>query len=428
MDSKLKKRAVAISTLGILLLITVVLFINFPRSEKTGRKPTDINDVALDEQGNEQTEVETDSLRDFLEDEDFFDEETEKPILIDSQNAVRVTMSCNSVYKDIRIQILNSNKELVTGEKFEVIVTSPKDKSLNAVYTDGDNNGIVVISGLTPGDYEVRLNEKEGYRMPRAPIKINVTDVIAFEYISDIHLFVRQEKDINTMAEDAGNLYIGKDEDDTKSLELIKLNDGEMLGIDISSLNGEIDFTKVQAAGVQFVLIRCGYRGMTMGQLIEDAYFRQNIEDALAVGMKVGVYVTSQAVTELEAVEEASMAIKMCREYAVSYPIFIEQHSSFSENGKESRADILDPITRTALAAAFCETVENAGYRTGIMASPTWLADEVKMNALNKYYTYLAEYREKPTYEGSYVFWRYTDEAWVNGVNGRCNAVLGYYE
>ena len=78
MDSKLKKRAVAISTLGILLLITVVLFINFPRSEKTGRKPTDINDVALDEQGNEQTEVDTNSLRDFLEDEDFFDEETEK--------------------------------------------------------------------------------------------------------------------------------------------------------------------------------------------------------------------------------------------------------------------------------------------------------------------------------------------------------------
>jgi GH25 family lysozyme M1 (1,4-beta-N-acetylmuramidase) len=122
------------------------------------------------------------------------------------------------------------------------------------------------------------------------------------------------------------------------------------------------------------------------------------------------------------------MAVKLCREYAVTYPIFIEQHSSFGEDGKQSRADGLDVATRTSLAAAFCETVENSGYRTVIMATPTWLLDEVKMSALNKYYTYLAEYREKPTYEGSYVFRRYTDEAWVNGVNGRCNAVIGYYE
>lgn len=428
MDSRLKKRAVALCTLGILLLITIVLYINMSDGGKRKSGKTDKSEVAQDTGNDQSDELLADSLRDFLEDDDFFDEEKEKPILLDSQNAVRVTLSLNSVYKDIRVQILNSNKEIVSGEEFEVIVTSPKDKNLNTVYTDKDANGILVISDLTPGDYEVRLNEKKGYRMPAAPISIRVTDVIAFEYINDIHLFMRQEKDINKMAEDAGNLYIGGDADDTKSLELMKPDDGEKIGIDVSSLNGEIDFTKVQAAGIEFVLIRCGYRGMTTGNLIEDECFRQNIEDALKVGLKVGVYVESQAVTELEAVEEASMAVKLCREYAVTYPIFIEQHSSFGEDGKQSRADGLDVATRTSLAAAFCETVENSGYRTGIMATPTWLLDEVKMSALNKYYTYLAEYREKPTYEGSYVFRRYTDEAWVNGVNGRCNAVIGYYE
>ena len=178
---------------------------------------------------------------------------------------------------------------------------------------------------------------------------------------------------------------------------------------------------------MEFAYIRCGYRGMTTGELIEDAMFRRNVKDAMAVGIKVGIYISSQAITELEAVEEASMAICLAREYAVTYPVFIEMESSMGQDGRESRADGLDRDTRTAVIAAFCETMENAGYRTGVMATASWLDKEIEMRSLNKFYVYLGEYRAKPTYKGTYVFWRYTEDAWIEGISGRTAVVAGYY-
>ncbi|MDE7430450.1 MAG: hypothetical protein K2N34_00795, partial [Lachnospiraceae bacterium] len=76
-------------------------------------------------------------------------------------------------------------------------------------------------------------------------------------------------------------------------------------GIDVSKFQGEIDWNKVAASGVEFAIVRLGYRGYGTGAIVMDETAIQNIEGALGANIKVGVYFFSQAVTIQEAVEEA---------------------------------------------------------------------------------------------------------------------------
>ena len=99
-------------------------------------------------------------------------------------------------------------------------------------------------------------------------------------------------------------------------------------GIDVSSHQGNIDWASVKAAGINFAIIRVGYRGSQTGALVEDSCFKKNIQGATANGINVGVYFFTQATTEAEAVEEASMALTLCSGYNLSYPIFVD-----TENG-----------------------------------------------------------------------------------------------
>ena len=102
-------------------------------------------------------------------------------------------------------------------------------------------------------------------------------------------------------------------------------------GIDVSSHQGNIDWASVKAAGINFAIIRVGYRGSQTGALVEDSCFKKNIQGATANGINVGVYFFTQATTEAEAVEEASMALTLCSGYNLSYPIFVD-----TENGTDA--------------------------------------------------------------------------------------------
>ncbi|MDE6985095.1 MAG: Ig-like domain-containing protein, partial [Lachnospiraceae bacterium] len=128
---------------------------------------------------------------------------------------------------------------------------------------------------------------------------------------------------------------------------------GSTFGIDVSRHNGKIDWKAVKASGVDYVIIRCGYRGSSTGALIEDQNFKTNIKGATDAGLKVGVYVFSQAVNEVEAVKEASLAVSLVKGYNLTYPIFIDTEAS------GGRADKIDKATRTAVVNAFCQTVSS---------------------------------------------------------------------
>ena len=100
------------------------------------------------------------------------------------------------------------------------------------------------------------------------------------------------------------------------------------MGIDVSKWNGKIDWNAVKNSGVSYVIIRVGYRGSSQGALIDDPTFKTNIKGATAAGLKVGVYFFTQAVDEVEAVQEASMVLDRISGYKISYPVFILQYHS----------------------------------------------------------------------------------------------------
>ena len=192
------------------------------------------------------------------------------------------------------------------------------------------------------------------------------------------------------------------------------------MGIDVSKWNADINWTAVKNSGVSFVIIRCGYRGSSSGALVEDPKFRANIKGATDAGLKVGVYFFSQATTDVEAVEEASMAISLMKGYKISYPVFLDVEDS------GGRGDRIDSNTRTAVIKAFCETVKNSGYTPGVYANKSWLTSKMNVSALNSYKIWLAQYNAQPTYTGKYDLWQYSSKGTVNGIKGSTDMNLSY--
>lgn len=193
-------------------------------------------------------------------------------------------------------------------------------------------------------------------------------------------------------------------------------------GIDVSKWQGNIDWNAVKAAGIEFAIIRVGYRGSETGVLVEDPYFRQNINGATAAGLKVGVYFFTQAITEAEAVEEASMALSLTEGYNLAYPIFID-----TEKGSgNARANGLDRDTRTACITAFCKTVQNAGRKAGVYASKSWYNNNLNASRLNNYCIWVAQYNTECTYTGRYSIWQYTDSGKVPGIKGNVDLNISY--
>lgn len=197
------------------------------------------------------------------------------------------------------------------------------------------------------------------------------------------------------------------------------------LGIDVSKYQPSINWQSVKASGVSYAIIRCGYRGSSTGVLIEDPYFKSHVRGAKAAGLKVGVYFFTTALTEAEAVEEASMAAYLCSGFGIDYPVFMD-----CENSNRPGYDSLPSSTRTAIIKAFCNTIRSAGYTPGVYANKTWLSSKMNASELSGYKIWLAQYNAAgPTYKGRYDLWQYTSKGSVNGIKGNVDmnqSYLGY--
>lgn len=442
MDSKIKRRAILISIGMILLVVLVTLLGNTSRvksllqnsseEEQTEEAPSEIDSIVeeTDEEsvtgndtyladgfaGADKTKQVGNNLRGFLRDATFFDKELssyEKRLLeADERNLSLIT---TSVERDLRVQILDGAGRVVTGVPF---VINLKEQGS---YVDQDKDGIVYISNLSAGDYEVTVTEAGDFKTPK-PTVVSVRDKVEYTPIPDIALLMKTEADIIAEEEDTAQKDALADADDTEIVDVRDLGEEGQMGIDVSKWNGEIDWDRVQNAGITYAIIRCGYRGSSTGALVEDPYFRQNIQGALAAGLKVGVYFFTQATNEVEAVEEASMALALCEGYKITYPIFIDTEGA----GGNGRADGLDMDTRTRVCQAFCETVEDAGYSGGVYGSRNWFRTMLQMDVLSDHIIWLAEYRENPVYGGSYHFWQYTSSGSVDGIEGRVDLDISY--
>lgn len=443
MDSKIKRRAILISIGMILLVVLVTVLGNISRlkrwlpgpEEERQEVPSEIDSLVEEEMaeedgtdgalgtyakegfaGSDPSLQAGNDLRAFLRDDTFFDKELssyEKKLL--EANDKSLYFVTTSVEQDLRIQILDGSGAVVTGVPF---VINLKEQGS---YKDQDKDGVIYISGLSAGEYEVTLTEVSDYEVPK-PTVVSVKDKVEYTAIPDITLLMKTEADIIAEEEDTEQKDALEDADETEMVDIRDLGGEGQMGIDVSKWNGEIDWDRVRNAGITYAIIRCGYRGASTGALVEDPYFRQNVQGALYAGLKVGVYFFTQATNEVEAVEEASMAVALCKDYRVTYPIFIDTEGA----GGNGRADGLDMETRTKVCQAFCQTVEDAGYAGGIYGSRNWFRTRLRMDALENHIIWLAEYRENPVYGGNYHFWQYTSSGNVDGIEGRVDLDISY--
>ena len=191
------------------------------------------------------------------------------------------------------------------------------------------------------------------------------------------------------------------------------------VGIDVSFYNGNINWTAVKNAGVDFVIIRIGFRGWGSGAVYQDTCFLQNLRGAKEAGLKVGAYFYSTAINKVEAIEEASICLSWLAGETLDLPLFIDME--FSGDYPEGRQDTLSNATRVEIAQAFCETVKTAGYKPGVYATQSFLLDEIDYNSISQYFIWMASFTDNyvvPSFAYRYDMWQFTDFGKVSGVNG----------
>lgn len=185
--------------------------------------------------------------------------------------------------------------------------------------------------------------------------------------------------------------------------------------IDVSEFNGAIAWQNV-AKACDGAIIRAGYRGYGSGTLVTDENFKSNIKAAKAAGIPIGVYFYTQAISEIEARDEARYTMELVKGYKLTLPIFIDSEDG---NNGAGRADSgkLSRAKRTAIIKAFCEEIQKEGYAAGVYASEWWLNNLLDISKLKNFYLWVAKYS---TYEPNVAWdaWQYTSAGRIDGVTG----------
>lgn len=432
MDSKGKRIGILFVLCILLAVMAAVVLMNYNRFVGKDARPAgsgsadSVSSQIIEADG----KVHGADLSAFLKDSEFFDADVPNSSgqntydeVDENGDPVRsLTVSASSVERDIRVKIMDDRGEVVSGQEFAVEVAD------TGVYVDEDRDGIILISDIKPGEYKVSLEQQQGFKVPASPVSVRVKSIVSYTVIDDIDFFVHAESEVDILKEDTSDKELdSEDEDDSQYTALLDLEEDERanavkLGIDVSKWNGEIDWEVVKAEGVDFAIIRCGYRGSSSGWLLEDPYFYKNLTGAKKAGIKVGLYFFTQATNLVEAVEEASMVVSLLGDTEIEYPVFIDTEGA----GGNGRADNLDPGTRTAVINAFCQTIQNAGLDAGVYSGRNWFYNNLIVDEMDAPNVWLAEYRQTPLYEGRYDMWQYTSNGSVAGIEGRVDLNVSY--
>lgn len=193
------------------------------------------------------------------------------------------------------------------------------------------------------------------------------------------------------------------------------------LGIDVSSHQGQIDWQQVAQAGIEFAMIRVGYRGYETGRIVEDDMARANLAGAAEAGLDVGVYFYSQAVSPEEARAEADFVLNFLQETKLQMPVVFDWEFVSSE----ARTGTMDSETMTACTLTFCQRIQDAGYEPMIYFNQHLSEELFELERLTKYPFWLAMYDDRMTYPYRVDMWQYTCEGTVPGING--NADINLY-
>ena len=346
----------------------------------------------------------------------------------------------NAANKSVRWEIVSGKEFVSVDDKGTVKGVKAGEAKIKAVAQDGSNveSGISTVKvtekKINRGDTKTLLKDKNGNQLYCKDGDTYREATTADYYTKD--KFYRKKANVEYrytgwQTIDGKRFFYDKNGTAVTGEQVIQgvkytfngdgsLNTGTVMGIDISKHNGNIDWNAVKNSGVQYVILRCGYRGSASGVLVEDQKFKRNIQGATAAGLKVGIYFFSQAVNEVEAVEEASMTLSLIKNYRITYPVYIDVESA---NG---RADGISKAARTSVINAFCQTIRNSGYTPGLYANKNWLTEKINTGALGGCKIWLAQYVAAPTYAGRYEMWQYSSRGSIAGIKGNVDLNVSY--
>ncbi|MBP0965087.1 MAG: glycoside hydrolase family 25 protein [Oscillospiraceae bacterium] len=219
--------------------------------------------------------------------------------------------------------------------------------------------------------------------------------------------------------------------------ELFKLENGIMsyndeelgissrAGIDVSYFQGYIDWEKVKASGIEFVMLRIGYRGYESGKLNMDERFAEYIEGAEDAGLHVGVYFFSQAVHPEEALEEAKFVAEILDGYKIAYPVVYDWEMIGTS---EARTDEVSPEVLNQCCVAFCDYIRQSGYTAMIYANRRTALMKMNMSRLKEYDFWLAEYRDEPSYPYIFTMWQYASDGKIDGIETEVDMNISFID
>jgi len=197
-----------------------------------------------------------------------------------------------------------------------------------------------------------------------------------------------------------------------------------IMGIDVSAHQQSIDWQQVVDAGIQFAIIRLGYRGLSEGQLHTDEFAAANLAGARDAGLLVGAYFFSQAISVTEAEEEAKLALEILDGFRLDLPL-VYDWEYVSETARTADADAR---TVTDCTQAFCAAVEQAGYESMIYFNSYQATQLLYLQELKEYPWWLAMYDTTAEAPCKVDLWQYTSQGRVPGIAGNVDINLMFAE
>ena len=197
-----------------------------------------------------------------------------------------------------------------------------------------------------------------------------------------------------------------------------------VLGVDVSSHNGDIDWQAVVESGVKFAFVRLGNRGYETGNFSADRYAMVNLTGAKEAGLLVGAYFFSQAKSAGEARLEAAYALQLLDGFQLDLPL-VYDWEYISETARTAN---VDARTLTDCTLAFCDMVENAGYDAMIYFNKYQATDLLHLQELEKYPWWLAMYDITMEFPCKVDLWQYTASGTVPGIKGKADVNLMFTE
>ena len=395
--SKKRKTAIVIIILiiSVLIAFTLCIFLFISYIKEKNKTVKALNKIEFLEEKNEKlyTQKQVDEL------------------LEESQNELYTKEQVNEILEKIQNDLDNeeqitSQNKLFTQEELEEYLEEKKIKIFDKLKFMAENgDGMLDVLQEFYPEYVIVSSDGSYHFFPiQEDLKKNELNLEEFEY----PVYDEEAK----VWEGTATYMEGMEKEAKK-------------GIDVSTFQGDIDWDKVKKSGMEFAIIRLGFRGYESGKIVLDSKFQKNIEGSIEACLDTGVYFFTEALDETEAVEEADFVIENLKNYNINMPVVLDVEES--ANKEETRTRNLTAEQRTKNVIAFCERIKDAGYDVMIYGNLKSFMIMLNFEELEIYDKWFAYYRYPFHFPYKVKMWQYTSSEEVDGIKGKTDVNLMFY-